>query len=293
MSTALHQPAHARLRAARAGFVLPVVMLLVIVAGAVISLILARLGDMRRAVERQTETYRFHHTTAGLQEMLAFWTTLYQRSPAWDRNDAVMGFDLVLDDGARMEVRLEDAQGMLKLNNTAADPGVAATLNTAASLLQARGRAEESFRWRGPSRLSLQSAPPDVLEALVAAVSKDSDPASFSSAVMSRRSQGRLRAADIRELSTTARIDDVSRHRLEASLTTDPQVWRVTATAYDAAGNVFARQAGVALGAIKPEGAFGGVASWTILSWGSADDPGSTDGLGSPTGDSREKERTR
>lgn len=293
MRTAPAQPVPARARAVRPGFVLPVVMLLVLVAGAVVSLILARLGDMRRAVERQVQTYQFHHTTAGLQELLGFWTTLYQRSPAWDRADAVMGFDLLLDDGTRMEIRLEDAQGMLRLNNTAPDPGVAATLNTAASLLQARGYSEESFRWRGPSRISLQSAPPEVLEAIVAAVSKDADPASFSAAVISRRSQGRLRAADIRELTAAARIDDISRHRLEASVTTDPQVWRLSATAYDPLGRLIARQAGVALGTIKPEGTFAGVSTWTILSWGNADDPASTDGLGSLTAQAREKERDR
>jgi hypothetical protein len=275
-------------------FALPVVLLLVVVSVIVLTVMLARVGDMRRAAERQIDTYRFHHTRAGVQEMLAFWTLLYTKTPAFDRPDGVFGFDIALEGGSRLTIRLIDAQGTPIRTASMNEPGLAQVVERAGEIYLARSAKDPgALRWRGPGQLSLHAASREALEALAQAAGRDATPGPFADEVLSRRAQGRLKATDITSLVDRAGLDKEGAARLTACLTVDPQLWLVRAEATDPIGNIISSQAGLALGYVKREGGVTGTSNtWTMLTWGKASDPlvfagigaGSDSGSGSGAG---------
>jgi hypothetical protein len=261
------------------GFALPLVLLLALAGSMAVAIMMARAGVSRKAVQRQVSGYQLHHTRAGLQEMIEFWASVYVRSAAYGQPEGVWGFDCELD-GYTIGIRVEDAQGTPRLDNTHADASLAAVLERAAELYAARtGRPLSSLRTRGASLISINSATPETLECLVSALDPQANGAEFASQVVSRRASGRIdKATDIMDLCRFSGLDEATRHRLAGLLTADSMTWRVRATITDGSGRVVAEQGGVGIGGVRPMGNAASN-SWSLLSWGDVTDPGTFAGL--------------
>lgn len=256
--------------AARAGFAMPLVMMVSLIAGLAIIVLLSRISDTQLATKRQLDNYAMHHNQAGIKEFLDWWSAAYKTPPNTGDQNTVLGFDMVLADGAKLSVRLYDAQGTLRRRTTAEDRGPALILNRAADDLVRRGLTSGQYiRDRGPGKVSLASASEEVLSAVARAVSPQADGSSFARGVIEKRRQGKLTVADLRPLSVASQLQDAERHHLEACLETDSQFWRIEAMSIDTLGNIVTRQGGYAIGRI---GSTAGNRSWAIVSWGALDE---------------------
>lgn len=264
----------------RRGFALPLVLLLALVGSMAAAMMLTRSGSSRRAVQRQVEAYQLHHMRAGLQEILSFWSSVYVRSPTYGQPEGVWGFDCELE-GTKVTIRLQDAQGTPRLDNTHPDASIAGMMERAAELYAARtGKPLSMLRQRGPSLLSINSASAEALECLILAIDPEARAAEFASQVISRRTPARIdKAQEIMELCRTAGLEEASVHKLAAMLTTDPMVWRVSATIVDSSGKVLAEQGGIGIGAVRPSQATSGT-NWALLTWGDVGDANTFAGLG-------------
>lgn len=281
-------PAAAADRAARSrGFALPLVMLVLLVASIALSIALQRQSLNRLATSRQINGYEVHHMQAGLRELIEFWTTTFRRNADIDPATGQLGFDLTFNDGTRIEVRFTDAQGELKFDNSPSDPAPAVVLNAAADLLAAEGNTR--FRTRGPGRVSIQTAPLNVLAALPRAIKPDADGNAFANDVLAARQRGRIKQADLRELTRVTGLSDVELHRLEACIAVEPNYWRIDARAYaPARSQPIWHQVGLATGVIRIEpnqaAPTGSRAGWAVLAWGEPSEFADTleDGAGAP-----------
>ncbi len=260
---------------ARRGFALPLVMLVLLVAAIALNIALQRQGLNRLATTRQMNGYEVHHLQAGLRELVEFWTTTFRRNPEIDPGSGQLGFDLTFNDGTRVEVRFTDAQGELKFENSPSDPAPAVILNAAADLLAAEGNTR--FRTRGPGRVSIQSAPLNVLAAIPRAIKPDADGNAFANDVLAARERGRIKQADLRDLTRVTGLADVELHRLEACIAVEPNYWRIDAKAFaPTRSQPLWHQVGLAMGVIRIEpnqaAPSGGRAGWAILAWGSPEE---------------------
>lgn len=282
---------HHERRGARRGFALLIVLLLGFVAGIALSILLLRSAAAARAAQSQVDGYRLHHVQAGLRHVAEVWAQMFRRVPERDTADAVIGFDLVLDDGTTLEVRFKDMQGALREDTTDLPEDANSVLEAAARVIVQEGKATaKTIRRRGPGRVSLHTAEADVLTAIASAVSADANAAAFASAVTDKRATGRIEAKDVPILVTAAGLPPDDAALLQNCVTTEPQLWFVTATLRSEVSGVTERQGGLVLGAIRtiapaagamdagtnPAAAATSVATggpggqsvnWTVLTW--------------------------
>ncbi|MBL8991643.1 MAG: hypothetical protein JNJ48_08705 [Phycisphaerae bacterium] len=247
------------------GFALPLVALLGLLAGIAVTLLLENQSYGRLAAKRMEQQYQTHHLQAGMKEMVEFWLMIFKRpnnEPL--SNDTIIGFDLLTKRGERLEIRLEDAQGSVLRSAPGSDLSY---MDIAADILETWGESHAgTVRTRGPSRVSLHSAPPQVLQALALAIDPKCRAAAFAEAVVTKRQIMRLTEADMAELLSAAGMNDDDRTVLKMCCTIDPGFWMVVVTVRSASGAVVDRQGGLAVGSLRT--GFGGAGGWTFLSWG-------------------------
>ncbi|MCW5765057.1 MAG: hypothetical protein KIT68_03665 [Phycisphaeraceae bacterium] len=251
--------------ARRRGFALPLVALLGLLAGIAVTLLLENQSYGRLAAKRMEQQYQTHHLQAGMKEMIEFWLMIFKRpnnEPL--SNDTVIGFDLLTRDNKRLEIRLADAQGSVLRSPPGSDLSY---MDIAADILETWGESGPgTVRTRGPSRVSLHSAPPQVLQALALAIDPKCRAAAFAEAVVAKREIMRLNEADMAEVLSASGMNDDDRTVLKMSCTIDPGLWMVVVTVRSASGTILDRQGGLAVGSLKT--GFGGAGGWTFLSWG-------------------------
>lgn len=297
MNPRTRHPGLATARAARArgAFALLIVLLLGFVAGISLAILLLRSAAAARAAQSQVDGYRLHHVQAGLRHVAEVWAQMFRRVPERESVEAVIGFDLVLEDGSTLEVRFKDMQGALREATTDLPEDANRVLTTAADSIVDSGRASaKTIRKRGPGRVSLNSAEPEVLTAIASAVSADASAAAFASAVTEKRAAGRIEARDVAMLVAAAGLPPSEASLLQNCLTTEPQLWFVTAALRSRLEGVTERQGGLVLGTIRTAspaagaaaagtdagtnpaaaatsvatgGATGQSVNWTVLTW--------------------------
>lgn len=253
----------------RRGFALVLVAMVALIAGFVVVLLLERADTLKRAQKREIDAYTAHHTQAGLKEFVDWWAGAFRRRDAGvDESSGTVGFDMQLSGNQRLKVRFYDAQGSMRLRTVGEERSHPYILNRAAADLVARGfTGAEYIRERGPGRVSIHSAPREVLSALARGVSPDAAGEAFASAVIAKRREGRIKLGDLRALTSESRMQEVDLHRLEACLSLDCEFWRIEAEATDALGDVVVRQGGWAVGKIRSENS-ALVQPWAIVWWG-------------------------
>ncbi len=192
---------------------MPLVMLLALVGTIAATLIVEFQGNQRRAEEQSIEAYRAHHEQQGIAEVLELWLGLGrpQEIPPGDS----LAFQIRGPAGEIYQIELRDGQGTLLAN-----PGIlpgddgeaagAAYARAAASLGGVEGAMGEGgvLRAHGPVRVNVNSAPREVLVALVRAVDGRGPAESLAAAIMERREQAPIDDAGLRRLITDAGFRD-------------------------------------------------------------------------------------
>ncbi|CAN5868836.1 hypothetical protein BH11PLA1_BH11PLA1_15100 [soil metagenome] len=274
-----------RRRSGRRGFALPVVAMVALIASFIIVLLLQRSSLIMRAQQRQLDEYSLHHTQAGLTEFLKWFGQAFKPRADVSTDTGVVGFDMQLDGGGHLEVRLFDAQGMPRKRTATEDvrgATIAEVMNAAAVRLAQSEGAEHGanataprLRDRGPGRVNINSAPRAVLIAIAESVSKNADGAKFAEAVLEKRRDKPLsKLEELLECTGASRLVSPERDHLDACFSLTCEYWRVEATAFDSLGTKITgagEQGGYAVGAIAaldPSRSAGYNKDWAILSWG-------------------------
>lgn len=217
----------------RRAMALPVVLLLVLVAGVVISMMMDRHVSQALTVQRELQQYAFHHASKGVQEAVEAWLRLSgairNMAEAIERDGHA--FDMVLEDGATVRVSLFDAQGgvlieMAGLSQEARDlaRGMVEELQDAAG-----PDAPRFIRREGPLQVSVNTAPPEVLAAAVSAATDGENVESIVDEILHARESEPISADGLNDLFTQANVPPEVRPRLALVITAQPSLWRVVA----------------------------------------------------------------
>jgi type II secretory pathway component PulK len=220
----------------RRGFALPMVLLLVLIAGIVVSAMLQRHVTQVMTTQREALQYTFHHASKGAQEAIEAW--LRQSGATRNMQEAVEAdghaFDLTID-GMTVKVSLFDAQdGVLielaGLSGTLREAG----LNIIDELRTAEGAGAVRFtRREGPLAVSVNSAPREVLLAAVNAITDGVGSDSLVAEVLHAREEGTITQQTLNEVYTQADVEPEIRNKLGTVLTAQTTLWRVVAEAQD------------------------------------------------------------
>lgn len=221
-------------RAQGRAFALPMVMLLALIAALGAAVVLERQGAGHAAVARQVESYKRHHRHLGMQEMVDRWLATTRGGVRERIGDDGWAFELELPGGERVVVRFTDGQGSALANDTGLSGAERRYAHAVARLLADTPDLDPEnpiFRDAGPARISINSAPAPVLEAVARAVigEQGQEWRRFLREVDRRRSNGLITQSEIRAIALDQRLEPEVAAGLELMFTADPSVWRVVA----------------------------------------------------------------
>lgn len=230
---------------ARRAFTLPVVLLLVLIAGITVAVMLERQTAQSLTVNRELEAYTFRHVSKGVQEAVEAWLRISGASRAMAENIDTDGhaFDLTLDSGQNVRILFFDGQDKALIEMA----GLSATAREEARLilqeLQARAgpKARALVRRDGPLAVSANTAPPEVLYAVINAVTEGDGTEQLVNEVIYARNEKPLDAQALTEVLNQSSLEVDARNRLAMTLTAQPTLWRVVAEA-DSPSNVYPRR---------------------------------------------------
>jgi len=209
------------------------VMLLVLVTGVAVAVMMERQVAQAMTVRRQLEQYQFHHAAKGAQEAIEAWI----RSSGASRSlqDALepdgFAFDLAFQTGETVRVSFFDGQdnALIEMAGLTAD----AQETARAILLELSSRegagARNFIRRDGPLAVSVNAARPEVLFAVVNAITEGEGTQDIVDEIIHQRSQGPLTGAILNEIYSRTTLLPETRSRLTSVLTAQPSLWRVVA----------------------------------------------------------------
>lgn len=232
------------MRARPRGFALPMVIMLVLVAGVMIAVMLERNIAQWLTTQRQYESYTFGHATRGIGEAVDAWIRTNGPNPIADALDPDgRAFDLVTDGGRTLHVYLYDGQGLALADLSGLRTEAHASGMKILSALRAAQGAEAArfTRREGPLAVSVNAAPPEVITAVVDSVLEGQGTKDVVAELLSRRGGSGDRVLDNEGLNRTIAdtpVDEDRKARLAALLTASPVLWRVEAESESGATGV-------------------------------------------------------
>jgi hypothetical protein len=250
------------------------VILLALVATIAIAVILSRTGVSGTAVNQQVLLYQRHHLHAGMREMVDRWLATTHGSLQDQLESDGQAFTIELPRGQRVRVSVTDGQGTVlddlrglygpearytamaldylrRTTNVDADPDLGAAL----------------FRKAGPAQISINSAPPLVVEALTLAIVPGREGQRLAQEYINRRNRQLLVLADVRTIAADMGIHAEEIASLERMFVAAPTVWFVDAVMFSG-GRASARSGGLIEIVTDPNSATTGVGSRTrFLTW--------------------------
>lgn len=217
---------------ARRAFALPMVLMLVLVSSIMLGVMIERHVAQAMTVQRQIDTYGFGHVTRGIGEALDGWVKSNGQNAIADALDGDnLAFSLETAGGETVRIHLQDGQG-LALADLAGFGGdtLATGRGILRSLRESEGENASRFvRGDGPLAVSVNSAPPQVLRAVLDSV-LETESNGVVSEILSRRGGTGMTADELTQLLGEApEITPDVRPRVSALLTANPVLWRVTA----------------------------------------------------------------
>lgn len=236
-------------RARRRAFALPLVILLVLVGGLAVVVLLDRHSGSHRAVARQVSNYINHHRAAGIMECILRWLDTARGHIEQSLDDGGLAFSMVHPRDGRIDVYLHDAQGAA-LTDASALSGrkreIAEDLKTILDALPESLRVEGMTRPAGPAEISINGAPPIVIQALCAAIiAKPEKAVAAANALIRARTDQKLTPADLHTALTQADLDPADLRELQAMLVISPKLYMCTAETKDSSGHLIDRSQGL------------------------------------------------
>lgn len=223
--------ARSRLNQSPAGFVLPMVLLVMVVGTLMTAVMLNRQSVQSSAVRRELDQYQEHHGVKGLTEVLQAWLSTIRNQAVTD----VIGgdphvLDLILADKSRVSVYLSDGQSQALSSFAHLSPedreyGNEIMANL--SLVVAGDQLEAMTRPVGPVAVNAQTAPREVLDAVVRYASGGLDPQDMVADLMRLRQTEALTAASISQIAADAGLDAEARGMFNRLLTATPSIFRI------------------------------------------------------------------
>lgn len=221
----------------RRGFALPLVVLLSLVVALVAGVVLQREATHRLLVSRQLASYRSHHLSRGVQEILSQWMRSIPGNTPMSRmlDDDGHALDLILESGERVSFTFIDGQGRVRTESvglSGEERRDAEGIRNALLILTAGNPDPSLVREVGPVRISLASAPRPVLEALTryAAPSQDSGP--IVNALLDVQQTEDLTEAALNSALAQITLENDERTKLTGLLAVNPELWTVRVEVY-------------------------------------------------------------
>jgi hypothetical protein len=218
----------------RPAFALAIVVLLAGVVVIACGVMLDRHASGRLSVARELKLYEAHHAGRGLSEVTTAWIMqLPSGSVRQLLGEDGHAFDLILDDRSLVSVSLEDGQGTLLADPTLVAPseqkdqeGIRERLLT----LTGYSIPPDMLRQVGPLKISVMTAPEELLEAVVMHVTDGEGAGDFVRTILKERADGEFKDLDLSKAINDAGLTGASRTHVRRMLTADPTLWKVTAT---------------------------------------------------------------
>lgn len=217
------------------GFVLPVVILLIVMVGAVSAIMLERFVARTKTVQRQINAYQEHHGVRSLQTVIEAWRKTPTAQP---RDLAEMlepsGLALTVEPGdrTRIEVYLFPGQGtMLSRIGGLRDADRDAAERVIRVLASRTDTPEEMdlyLRDAGPLAVDVRLADPLLLEAIVGGVLGDGPVAKEYSRrlIDARMSDEEIGLQTLANIATESGLEAEQRALINRFFTVSPEVWR-------------------------------------------------------------------
>lgn len=215
----------------RRAFALPVVVLLALVAGLAGAVLLEIGGNANLATRRQVDAYKSHHIAIGFKDMLDSFLMMAGADIEAKLGDNGLAFELFLESGPVVRAYIGDEQGTLLTDAASLTGPQRQFMGLALAHLESSAPefVNELVRKRGPIKVSVFSAPREVLEALGVAAGDEQAAAKFADAVVSGR-DGDERLTSAEGIGTALRdagFDDEQVRAMQEVLTSGPVLWRV------------------------------------------------------------------
>lgn len=221
-----------RARGAR-GFALPVVVLLALVGAVLAAAMLRREEVQRLQTQRQLDSYRDHHFSRGVREVVGQWAISLSGQPI-EKMIAPDGrvLDLELADGGLVRVFMADGQGAaLSDVSKATGEERADAERILANLMEiTRGRPDPAWvRDVGPVRISAGTAPEAVVEAVARVVTSTEGAATaLARTILNARRDGPLTEAGLASAVGRAGLSGDQVSRFNRLFTAKPELWLMT-----------------------------------------------------------------
>jgi hypothetical protein len=220
----------------RRDFAMPLVVLLALVVGIVAAVVLQRQAAQGLLVERQYRSYRNSHFERGLREVVGAWTDTLIGQPL----NQLIGadghtLDLELPDGAWASIYLFDGQGSLIGRAAGLTEQQRADMAGVIDALTATAGEDVDLAWFrpvGPVRVSLLSAPPEVLEA-IASYAGARTPRRLVGAILDARLSGELTQPDLETAYNSAGLNAEQRAVVNRLVALQPELWAMVVEVYE------------------------------------------------------------
>lgn len=234
----------------RRAFALPMVILLTLVAMLALGVILQRTGASSASINLQVRNYRQHHRNAGMQELVDRWLITIHGSMRDQIESDGQAFSLEYPGGIRTNVSVSDGQGAL-LDDPRGIYGTEAEYNAIAvdtiKRLLGPDRAADApdyFRKVGPAKISINSAPREVVHAMALAIVPGREGERIAAELLSRRDRALLSQADIRSIALSQGAPAQEASAFDLMFTAEPTVWFVEAVTISR-GNILDHSGGL------------------------------------------------
>lgn len=253
-------------------FALPMVIMLTAVAGIMIGVLLDRQSAQALSVKRQVDEYREHHFGRGAKEIIDYWLRTRGNKPVRELLDpSGKALDVTLADGTVISLRLFDAQGTLNADRaTLAAAGMPGPRRAYDELAATAGqRLPLLTRKLGPVEVSLATAPPEVIAAIVNANVSPEKQSDLAAALMELRGRTSIAAEDLSEALNGIGLENSERDAISRLVAADPTFFRAILEARSPDGRTTARYGGYAvIGNMVQRGkADAGARRTSILAW--------------------------
>ncbi len=225
-----------RLLPQRRGFALPVVIVVLLIVSMVSAVLLQRQASDRLVTERRLNWYREHHAQAGLEEVINAWLRSLPRNLRLDEVLDDTGRALTIDfrDGTEALISITDGQGAILTEPSAVPPSERDQIEQiAARFDELVGKANRPLERRavGPSKLSLQSASREAIEATASAFAPAASASTFAQNVTEQReseADGQLTNDGLTNALAASELEEDQAQRLRAAITLRPTLYFVT-----------------------------------------------------------------
>jgi len=220
----------------RRAFALPMVIVLSLIAGIMAAVILERQSAQTLTATREFEGYRSRHLERGVREVVGQWTdTLVGQSLDKMLDPDGHALDIQTVDGGLISIFIFDGQGSILTDPAGLsdnDRNELGGVLTELSAITSGNPDPMILRPVGPIPVSLKTASPEVLEAIVRHAGARS-PRQFVDGVLRTRAAQDITESDLQTILNRAELDPPQRQLLSSLVTIHPTLVQMVIDVYD------------------------------------------------------------